>query len=300
MKFFITGASGFVGGRLIQELLRAGHEVIGLSRGPRAGAVDGLSWVQGDPTTPGPWQDALGESDVIVNLAGASLFGTRWTEAYKKKIMTSRIVGTRNLVEGLTARGGRGQTLITASAVGYYGFRGDEELDEFSPPGLDFLATVCRRWESEAIKAEAAGVRVVRARFGIVLGRKGGALGQLVKPFRMFLGGPLGSGRQYFSWIHQNDLAAALLFLAEKNGLSGPFNLTAPNPVTNRDLARAVGQVLKKPSFVPTPAFVLRLALGEFGSILVQGQRALPRRLSQAGFEFQFPQVDTALVDLLG
>ncbi len=300
MKFFITGASGFVGGRLIQELLGAGHEVIGLSRGARASATAGLSWVQGDPKTPGPWQDALGDCDVIVNLAGASLFGNRWTEAYKKKILDSRIIGTRNLVEGLTSHGRPGQTLISTSAVGYYGFRDNQELDEFSPPGLDFLATVCRRWESEAIRAEAAGVRVVRARFGIVLGKRGGALDQLVKPFRRFLGGPLGSGRQYFSWIHQNDLAAALLFLAGQEEARGPFNLTAPNPVTNRDLARAVGQAVGKPSFVPTPAFVLRLVLGEFGSVLVQGQRVLPRRLTEAGFEWQFPQLDTALIDLLG
>ncbi|MBU0515372.1 MAG: TIGR01777 family oxidoreductase [Proteobacteria bacterium] len=300
MKFFITGASGFVGRRLIAPLLQSGHQVIGLSRGARESKTEGLSWVQGDPNQPGDWQAAVAEADVAINLAGANLFGRRWTEDYKKVILESRIAGTKNLVEALVAAGGRGKKLISTSAVGYYGFRGDEELDEYSPPGLDFLAMVCRHWESEAIKAEAAGVRVVRARFGIVLGRRGGALEQVVRPFRMFLGGPLGGGKQYFSWIHQNDLVAALLFLAENEKLTGPFNLTAPNPVTNRDLARAVGQALRKPSFIPTPAFVLRLALGEFGSVLVQGQRALPQRLTEAGFEFQFPQVDTALVDLLG
>jgi uncharacterized protein (TIGR01777 family) len=300
MKFFLTGASGFVGARLIQELVGAGHQVTGLSRGVRKSAPGGPAWVQGDPNRPGPWQETLGDHDVIINLAGASLFGKRWTEAYKKIILDSRVMGTRNLVQGLAAHGRPGQTLISTSAVGYYGFHGDEQLDEFSPPGLDFLAMVCRRWESAALEAQAAGVRVVRARFGIVLGKQGGALAQVVRPFRFFAGGPLGNGRQYFSWIHQNDLAAALLFLAQSEKLDGPFNLTAPNPVTNRDLARAVGQVLKKPSFLPTPALALRLALGELGSILVQGQRVLPQRLTEAGFEFQFPQVDTALVDLLG
>ncbi len=300
MKFFITGASGFIGRHLIDLLLQSGHQVIGLSRGARASGVEGLSWVQGDPNRPGDWQAAVAEADVAVNLAGANLFGRRWAEDYKTVILESRIVGTRNLVEALVQAGGRGKKLISASAVGYYGFRDDEELDEYSAPGLDFLATVSRRWESEAIKAEAAGVRVVRARFGIVLGKGGGALAQVVRPFRMFLGGPLGSGQQYFSWTHQNDLVAAIMFLAEKPELAGPFNLTAPNPVTNRDLARAIGQTLKKPAFLPTPASALRLVLGEFGSVLVQGQRVLPRRLIEAGFDWQFPQLDTALVDLLG
>jgi uncharacterized protein (TIGR01777 family) len=291
MKIFITGGTGFVGKSLAPALVRSGHEVSVLTRSGK-GDLPGISWIGGDPAQRGKWQESVRGHGVVINLAGASIF-TRWTEEAKKKIRDSRIQTTRHLLEAM--EGGEGKTFFSTSAVGYYGFHGDEDLTEDSPPGGDFLALLARDWEAEAREAEKKGCRVVITRFGIVLGEKGGALGQMIPLFRKYLGGPLGSGRQWFSWIHIEDLTRAFLFLLEHRELSGPVNFTAPNPVRNKELAQALGRVLGRPAFLPAPGFLLRTVLGEFGSILLEGQRVLPRKLLQAGFQFSYPEIDGAL-----
>ena len=300
MKVFMTGGTGFVGAYLSRDLAQAGHAITILSRRahPPAPPRSGISFFTGDPTQEGPWMALVPEHDWIINLAGASIFN-RWTEARKKEIMESRERTTRNLVAALT-KGDRRQLFCSTSAVGIYGPRGEEELTEDSPTDAGFLGEVARTWEAEALKAQDLGVRVVVTRFGVVLGRNGGALSQMAPLFKKFLGGPIGSGVQWFSWIHQADHARAFRFIQENPHLSGPVNLTAPHPVRNRELARALGRVLHRPSFMPTPAFMLRLALGEFAENLLTGQKVLPKRLLDAGFSFRLPTIEAALADLLG
>ena len=241
---------------------------------------------------------AVPEHDWIINLAGTSIFG-RWTEALKKEMMESRVFSTRNLVTAL-AEGDLHQLFCSASAVGYYGPRGEEELTEASPPDSGFLGELARNWEAEALKAQGLGLRVVLTRFGVILGRDGGALGQMAPMFRKFLGGPLGSGLQWFSWMHQQDQARAYLFIQEHPEVSGPVNFTAPNPVRNRDLTQALGQALHRPTFMAAPEFMVRLVLGEFADTLLTGQKVFPQRLLDAGFQFNFPTIAAALADLLG
>ncbi len=298
MKILMTGGTGFVGRDLARRFMAAGHDVTVLTRGAggKRAAAGGPRLLQGDPTREGPWQEAVPTHDVLVNLAGLSIFG-RWTPEYKRQLRESRILTTRHLVEAI-APASR-QVLFSTSGVGYYGLRGDEPLDESSPPGDDFLARLSADWEAEALAARTKGTRVVIMRFGIVLGRGGGALQQMVTPFRWFAGGPIGSGSQWFSWIHMTDLVEAFLHLLDRPELSGPFNLSAPHPEQNRDFSRAVGKALGRPSWLPAPAFMMRLVLGEFGSVILQGQRVLPKRLLDSGFVFRFPRAQEALLDLL-
>ena len=299
MKIFMTGGTGFVGTYLTKRLISAGHEVTILTQ-PLSGAevtMAGLSYLLGNPTVRGKWQEAVRNHDVIINLAGASIF-SRWTPEHKKILLSSRIETTRNLVEALPDSAEH-ITFFSTSAVGYYGFHEDEELSESSPPGDDFLAKLAYAWEQEALRGQEKGARVVITRFGIVLGKNGGALGQMIPLFNYFLGGPLGSGRQWFSWVHMHDLAEAFLFLLGRKEISGAVNLCAPNPVRNKDLAKAIGKVLHRPSFLPTPGFMIRLILGEFGSVLLKGQRVLPRRLLEAGFKFRYPEIEAALRNII-
>jgi uncharacterized protein (TIGR01777 family) len=302
MKVFMTGGTGFVGTTLTHKLLEQGHHVTILTRkmGVNRTLPRGASFLEGDPTKRGEWQKAVPQHEVIVNLAGASIF-RRWNQKTKKVIRESRILTTTNLVEALSDGGGKEATLLSTSAVGYYGFHGDEELDEDSPPGEDFLASVTQDWETAALKAEALNVRVVICRLGIVLGENGGALGELIPIFQKGLGSPLGSGKQWFSWIHEMDLVGIYLFFIANNELSGPFNCAAPEPVRNKDLTQALGKALGKPTFMPAvPGFVIKMIKGEFGTILLRGQRVLPKKLLEAGFHFRFPRIYEALNGLLG
>ena len=302
MKVFMTGGTGFVGTTLAHKLLEQGHQVTILTRkmGADRTLPRGASFLEGDPTKRGEWQKAVPQHEVIVNLAGASIF-RRWNQETKKVIRESRILTTTNLVEALSDGGGKETTLLSTSAVGYYGFHGDEELDEDSPPGEDFLASVTQDWETAALKAEALNVRVLICRLGIVLGKNGGALGELIPIFQKGLGSPLGSGKQWFSWIHEMDLVGIYLFLIANNELSGPFNCAAPEPVRNKDLTQALGKALGKPTFMPAvPGFVIKLIKGEFGAVLLSGQRVLPKKLLEAGFRFRFSRIYKALNDLLG
>lgn len=295
----MTGGTGFVGTYLSRELAQAGHSVTILTRRERPPSpIPGIGFLKGDPTQQGPWTAAVLEHDWIINLAGASIF-TRWSEAHKKEIMESRVLTTRNLVAALAA-GDRRQLFCSTSAVGYYGPRGEEELTEDSPSDAGFLGEVARNWEGEALKAQELGVRVVITRFGIVLGKDGGALGQMVPLFKKFLGGPLGSGLQWFSWIHQQDHARAFHFIQEHPEITGPVNFTSPHPVRNRDLTKALGRVLHRPTFATAPEFMIRLIMGEFGDTLLTGQKVFPQRLLDAGFKFNFPTIEAALENLLG
>ena len=298
MKIFMTGGTGFVGTFLSRELTLQGHDVTILTRKKETSASSHsrILFLTGDPKQEGPWMAEVPNHDWVINLAGASI-NTRWTEEAKKTIYDSRVLTTKNLVAALAA-GDRHQLFCSTSAPGYYGARGDEELTEDSPPGHDFLAELAVEWEAEALKAQDLGIRTVVTRFGIVMGKGGGILEQLVPIFRSFIGGSVGSGRQWLSWIHQMDLVRAFLFLPEHPELVGPVNFTAPNPVRNRDFAKALGQALSRPAFMPAPAFALRLILGEFAEVALTGQKVLPQKLSAAGFQFLFPTIDQALKHL--
>jgi uncharacterized protein (TIGR01777 family) len=302
MKVFITGGTGFVGTTLTQKLAHEGHEVTLLTRSIKShpASFQGVSYVEGDPTQKGPWQEKVADQDVAINLAGASIF-RRWSDSAKKLIWDSRIQTTQNLVEALSARKGKETHLFSTSAVGYYGFHEDEVLDEDRPSGEGFLADLSKGWESAAIKAQDYGADVILMRFGIILGRRGGALQQMIPPFKWWMGSALGSGNQWFSWIHEQDLVNIFLYLLNQKEISGAVNCTAPNPVTNRELTQVLGEVLSKPTFMPAvPGFMMSLILGEFGSVLLKGQRVVPKKLLDAGFRFSFPDLRSALKDLLG
>jgi uncharacterized protein len=298
MKVLITGGLGFVGTQLSIRFLASGHDVTIVDHAPRPKPYTpaGVRYVSADTTLAGLWQEEIPPQHLIINLAGASIFG-RWNTAYKKLIYDSRILTTRNVVQAMPSE--NESTLLSTSAIGYYGFRKEEDLTEDSHPGDDFLARLCVDWEREAREAQKKGARVVITRFGIVLGRNGGALQQMIPAFKRFIGGPLGSGAQWFSWVHMQDLLEAILFLVDHSHISGPVNCCSPHPVRNMELARALGHVLHRPSYLATPSFMLRLALGEFSSALIEGQKVMPARLLQAGFKFQHPELPDALQSIL-
>jgi len=299
MKVFITGGTGFLGTALTERFLTEGHSVTILTRSaenrdPRPG----LTYCEGNPTRSGPWQKDVSGHDVVINLAGASIFRT-WNKKNKKAIHSSRVLSTRKLVNAI-GMSPRKISLLNGSAVGYYGFRTDEELDEKSPPGDDFLANVVKDWEAEAVRAKEAGARVVFCRMGVILGRDGGALSKMVSVFKWGLGSPLGSGAQWFSWISLHDLVNIFLYLMENQTITGPVNCTSPHPVTNRELTKALGKALHRPTVLPpVPAFIIRGILGEFSNVFVRGQKVMPGKLLAKGFVFEFPEIEEAFVHLL-
>lgn len=302
MEIFITGGTGFVGTTLAHRLVEQGHQLTVLTRkisGNMRPEI-GISMIEGDPTKKGAWQEQISRHEAVINLAGASIF-RRWTKQAKAMIRDSRVLTTKNLVEAMKTRQGKKTTLISTSAVGYYGFHDDEELEESNAPGDDFLASLSKDWEAAAMHARNYGVRVLICRLGIVLGTRGGALGQMIPLFKMGLGSPLGTGEQWFSWIHEQDLVRIYLFLLGQKDLQGPVNCTAPGSVKNRTFTKALGKALHRPTIMPAvPGFILKIIKGEFGNVLLKGQRALPKSLSNAGFDFQFPVIDDALQGLLG
>lgn len=297
MKIFLTGGLGFVGRFFTKGFLAAGHEVAAVDLAAASPFnLEGYEYMPADTTRHGAWQEILAGCDCCVNLAGVNIF-RRWNALSKKAIYDSRILTTRRVAEAVPES--RPFTLISTSAAGYYGFHGAEELTEENGPGSDFLAGVCVDWEAEARSAEKKGARVLITRFGVVLGKAGGALGVMKLPFSLGLGGPLGNGRQYFPWIHETDLLRVFLFLLENPEIRGPVNCTAPTAVTNRDFTRALGRALRRPAFLPAPAPAVKLLLGEFGDALLNGQRVKPKKLADAGFSFAYPEISSALANLL-
>jgi len=300
MRVGIVGATGFVGRRLAGALLARGDAVTAFSRTPaRARAVlPAVSDHRGlEQLTAGGCHGL----DALINLAGEPVMGQRWDATFKARVRDSRVATTRAAVEALAAEGEAGpRVLVNASAVGYYGDRGDTMLTESAAAGGDFLAGVCVDWEAEAQKAAEKGAREVRLRIGVVLGEAGGALEKMLLPFRMGLGGPMGDGRQYLPWVHIDDVVGAALFALDRETLRGAVNVTAPQPLRWRDFAAALGRALHRPAVIPVPGFALKLALGEGATAVLSGQNAVPRALLDAGYTFRFDDVDGALRDVLG
>lgn len=301
MHVFITGATGFIGRALVLRLQRDGHDITAWvrneeqARGALGTGVDLLPIAAGEAAL----RDALAMSDGVVNLAGEPLIG-RWTRKRVQAITESRVQLTERLVHAMRYAEHQPPVFVSGSAVGYYGDRGEEALTERSAPADDLLARLCRDWERAALAAEPAGARVVLLRTGIVLGREGGALARLLLPFRLGVGGPIGSGRQYMPWIHLHDHVEMTVAALTDDRFSGPVNVSAPAPVTNREFSRALGRALHRPAFMPLPAFALRLALGEASGVLLSGQRAVPEKALKLGFAFQYPEIDAALADVVG
>ena len=297
MKIVVAGGSGFLGRPLVARLSSAGHEVIVLSRagvGVGGSRTRTVAW-QPDGAA-GSWADAIDGAGAVVNLAGEGISDRRWTKARKTWLEQSRLLSTRSLVAAIARAAERPPVLISASGVGYYGDTGDRIVTESDPPGRDFLANLCVAWEAEARKAEALGCRVALLRTGVVLARHGGALKKLVPPFLMCAGGPIASGRQFLPWIHLDDYLALTEWLIEHAGASGPFNAAAPNPVTSRDFAKALGRAMHRPSSLPMPRVALRLLIGEMADVaLVAGQRVVPSRALADGFVFRCPEIDGAM-----
>jgi uncharacterized protein len=296
MKLVVTGATGFIGTTLCARLLERGHALTLFSRGspPDAGSAT-KRWVPWTPGTLREWGGALEGVDGVINLAGEPIAAKKWTPMQRRRIESSRIEGTRSLVQAIAKTASRAKFLINASAVGYYGPRGDEIVSEETPPGNDFLSQVCRGWEDEAKKAEQLGLRVVRLRTGIVLGSGGGALAKMVPPFKFFAGGPLGSGQQWMSWIQLEDHVRLILELIENTQASGAVNATAPHPVRNKEFCQTLGKVLHRPCWAPVPGFALRLVLGEMAEMLLTGQRVIPAAAQKLGFQFRYPNLEEAL-----
>jgi len=310
MRIVIAGGTGFIGGFLIPKLSAAKHQIIILSRNmepsptrisspvvPDSGAQLTTEWWDG--TAVGRWAEAIDGADAVINLAGESIDGKRWTRARKLDLLNSRIFPTRAIVEAIRRAQRRPKVLVNASAVGYYGSVETGDVREAHPRGYDFLANLCGRWEDEARAAESFGVRVARLRFGIVLDKEGGALKKLLLPFRLFAGGWLGSGRQWFPWVHRDDVIGMIVFALENGAVSGPVNVAAPEPVTNKEFCRALGKVLNRPCWAPVPGFVLQVALGELSRMVLTGQRVVPRKALDAGYTFQYPSLSGALEAIL-
>lgn len=306
MRVFVTGGTGLVGKRLVKQLQQRGDQAVILSRravtakqmfGPE------VEVVQGDPMQPGAWMDAVATCDGVIHLAGENIFSKRWNAEFKQLLSDSRIRSTANVVQAVTRNprraDGSPKVLVNASAIGWYGPHGDEELTEESPPARDFMAELCVNWEKEARKAEASGVRVALVRVGIVLDKEGGALAKMMTPFKLFAGGPVGFGRQYMSWIHHADMVNLFLFALDKSTAVGPLNGTAPNPVTNKQFSKALGRALHRPSCFPVPPFMLRLTLGEVANVVATGQRVVPKKTLELGFSYRFPTIDEALQDVV-
>ena len=298
MKIFLTGGTGFIGSRLTEFLVGSGHQVHLLVREKerQPPTETAITVSVGDPTRPGPWWQPLQQCDAAVNLAGHPIFN-RWTPAVKELIRDSRVATTRNLVAALPEN--PPFTLVSASGVGIYGNCAERQLDETAPPGADFLARLAREWEAEAHRAEAKGARVALMRLGAVLGPDGGAMPELVRNVQQLRTGRLGSGKQWLSWIHLEDAVAGCRFLLENAGLRGAFNFTAPEPRRQADFARTLGNLLGRHKLMPAPMFALRLALGEAAELALFSQRGIPRRLTEAGFRFQHPLLESALKDVL-
>ncbi len=305
MKVAITGATGFVGSLLVQRLHAQGHKIVVLTRKAAfakkvfpSEAFPNVEIVAYTPNASGSWQSVIASCDGVVNLAGEPIGEGRWTPERKQEILNSRKLGTQKIVEAIANANPKPTVLINASAIGYYGTSETATFDETSLSGNDFLAQVCQAWEAEATKVKDAGVRLVILRFGIVLGN-GGALGKMIPPFKLFAGGPIGSGRQWFSWIHVDDLVSLILEALTKPEIEGVYNATAPNPARMADLSQTLGQVMNRPSWLPVPSFAIEALLGDGAIVVLEGQQVLPKRTVETGFEYKHPNLQSALKQIL-
>jgi uncharacterized protein len=309
MKLVIAGGSGFLGSPLAEMYAEDGHDVRVLTRSVASGdtrhdpgtGVPGITRVgwKADGLT-GPWSAALEGADAVINLSGESLASKRWSAEMKQRLRESRLLATRSLAQAIGAATSPPAILVSGSAVGYYGACDDRPLTESDAAGTDFLARLCADWEAEARQAERPGTRVVLLRTGIVLERAGGALPEMMRPFKFFVGGPIGSGRQYVSWIHRLDWIEIVRWLVQTPAVSGPVNATAPHPVTNRHLSRALGHAMHRPSLVPVPGVALKIVVGEFAESLLTGQRVLPARAQKEGYHFRYPEIEQAFRGIFG
>lgn len=302
MKIAIAGATGFVGSRLVPQLQAQGHQVIILTRSPQqASNRFGQAQIVGyNPLKSGEWQQSISGCDAVINLAGEPIAEKRWTPAQKRSILDSRQLGTQKIVEAIDLATIKPQVLINASAIGYYGTSETSKFDETSPAGTDFLAEVCTAWETAAQSVTANGTRVVILRLGIVLGENGGALGKMLAPFSAFVGGPIGSGNQWFSWIHRDDVVKLIIAALNDTKMQGVYNATAPNPITMTEFAQTLGTVMNRPSWLPVPNFVLEAMLGEGAIVVLQGQQVVPTRTLAQGFDFQYSTIEPALTAIVG
>ncbi len=300
MKVLIAGGYGFLGQKLVKDLSDSGYSVtVGGRRNPDSVNSDDTGHLTADFTIPGEWQKKVVDFDVIINLVGVNIF-QRWTPEIKKSIYDSRILSTRNIVEALRGTAGKKKIFINASAVGIYGDRGDEELDENSPAGDDFLSEVCLNWELEALKASEAGMRVAILRFGSVFGRDGGAFPELKKTFRRFMGSKLGNGKQWFPWIHVDDVTGIIIRIIKNSKMSGIYNAVSPGVLTNKYFTDIMADAAGRPVLLPfIPGFVLKTVFGEFGGFLVKGQRVMPVKLLNEGYKFKYTDVGKAVKSLL-
>ena len=305
MKVAVAGATGFVGSRLVERLNAEGHSVIVFTRNvtkaeqafPNS-AYPSLGIVAYNPTQSGAWQEKIAGCDGVVNLAGEAIAETRWTPERKQSLMDSRKITTQKLVEAIASANPKPSVLVNASAIGFYGTSETATFDENSVAGNDFLAEVCQTWESEANKVKESGVRLVILRLGIVLGM-GGALGKMLTPFKLFAGGPIGSGNQWFSWIHRDDLVSLILRTLTRPEMEGVFNATAPQPVRMAEMTTTLGQVMNRPSWLPVPSFALEAMLGDGAKVVLEGQEVLPKHTLADGFEYQYPTIKAALEEIL-
>ena len=305
MKVAVTGATGFVGSRLVARLQQAGEQILVLTRNPAraerlfpADVFPGVTISAYQPLQSGDWQSQIAGCDGVVNLAGAPIAESRWTPERKQEILESRTVGTQKIVEAIAQASVKPTVLVNSSAIGYYGTSETAAFDETSPAGTDFLAQVCRDWEAEAEKVKAYGTRLVILRTGVVVGQ-GGAVAKMLLPFQLFAGGTLGTGQQWFSWIHLDDLVSLIVQALHQPSLEGVLNATAPQPVKMAELCRALGEVLNRPSWLPVPAFALEALLGDAAKVVLEGQRVLPKRTQAAGFTFQYSSIKPALQAVL-
>ena len=304
MKIAITGATGFVGSRLVQKLNAENQQIIVLTRNlARAQRVfpsltfPNLEFVTYKPKESGEWQESISGCDAVINLAGEPI-AERWTAQQKQEILESRQLGTRKIVEAIAKAAVKPKVLISGSAIGYYGTSETAVFEETSPSGSDFLAEVCQNWEAEAEKVKEFGVRLAILRVGIVLAN-GGALAKMIGPFQLFAGGPIGTGRQWFSWIHRDDLVELIVEVVTNDQMSGVYNATAPNPVKMKQFCQTLGEVMNRPSWLPVPEFALELLLGDGAIVVLEGQQVLPKRAQALGFQFQYPELKPALAEIL-
>ncbi|MDB9315061.1 TIGR01777 family oxidoreductase [Spirulina sp. CS-785/01] len=305
MKVAVTGGTGFVGQRVVEKLEKRGDEIILFTRSPEKAMKvfpkNNFSHVTAVAYTPkesGEWQNAVSGCDGVVNLAGESLSEGRWTENRKREIIASREVGTQKLVEAIDKAESKPSVLVNASAIGYYGTSETATFDESSPPGNDFLAEVCKRWEGAAEKVKNTGVRLAILRFGIVLGN-GGAIAKLIPPFKLYAGGPIGSGKQWFSWVHREDVVNLILHSLDNPDMAGVYNATAPHPVRMQQFCDTLGRVMNRPSWLPVPGFVIETLLGDGAVVVLEGQEVLPKATQKSGFEFQYSHVKDAITSIV-